>query len=294
MTASPPSLFSLSTPPTGVNVSTVPQRSPFRYAGGKTWFTPHLRTWLGSLPQQPQLFLEPFAGGGSMACAVLVEGLAQQVKLVELDEDVVSVWQIIFSSDAPALAQRLTNFEMNAQKVEQVLSFTPSDTLERAFQTILRNRVNRGGILAPGAGRLKTGENGRGLLSRWYPETLARRIVNLHAHRERMTVVHGDALTVLEEQVDDPRTASFIDPPYTAGGKNAGSRLYRHWNIDHQALFAQAASLQGPFLLTYDDAAEVRELAHSNALSCRPVAMKNTHHAELTELVIGRQLSWLS
>ena len=29
-----------------VNVASVPQRSPLRYPGGKTWLVPHIRTWL--------------------------------------------------------------------------------------------------------------------------------------------------------------------------------------------------------------------------------------------------------
>ena len=33
-----------------VNVASVPQRSPFRYPGGKTWLVPHIRRWLGSRP----------------------------------------------------------------------------------------------------------------------------------------------------------------------------------------------------------------------------------------------------
>src|SRR5262249_11742737 len=45
------------------NISTVPQLSPFRYAGGKTWFMPILRTWL-SAHQPIREFIEPFAGGG--------------------------------------------------------------------------------------------------------------------------------------------------------------------------------------------------------------------------------------
>jgi len=43
----------------------------------------------------------------------------------------------------------------------------------------VKNRVNRGGILAPGAGMIKQGEKGKGLKSRWYPETLKRRILLL-------------------------------------------------------------------------------------------------------------------
>ena len=46
-----------------------------------------------------------------------------------------------------------------------------------AFATIIKNRVNRGGILANGASFIKNGENGKGITSRWYPETLRRRIL---------------------------------------------------------------------------------------------------------------------
>src|SRR5687768_13627214 len=46
------------------NVASVPQRSPFRYPGGKTWLVPLVRHWLGTLDRKPSLLVEPFAGGG--------------------------------------------------------------------------------------------------------------------------------------------------------------------------------------------------------------------------------------
>ena len=39
-----------------VNVASVPQRSPFRYPGGKTSFVPYLRDWLRSLRKRPSGF----------------------------------------------------------------------------------------------------------------------------------------------------------------------------------------------------------------------------------------------
>lgn len=56
-------LFGGTLPTEIVNVASVPQRSPFRYPGGKTWLVPLIRQWLISLPKRPAELIEPFAGG---------------------------------------------------------------------------------------------------------------------------------------------------------------------------------------------------------------------------------------
>ena len=84
-----------------VNVASVPQRSPFRYPGGKTWFIPRLRQWLYSLSATPTLLVEPFAGGGIVALTTAFERLAQSVLLVELDAEVAAVWQTVVAGNAP-------------------------------------------------------------------------------------------------------------------------------------------------------------------------------------------------
>jgi hypothetical protein len=78
-----------------VNVASVPQRSPFRYPGGKTW-----------------------------------------------------------------LVKKITTFDLTTESADDELSRVNTTLEDKAFQTILKNRINRGGILAPGAGRVKNGENG--------------------------------------------------------------------------------------------------------------------------------------
>ena len=66
------------------NVAQVPQRSPLRYPGGKTWLVPHIRAWLGAL-ESPRLLIEPFAGGGTTSLTAIMEGLAPNCLMVELD-----------------------------------------------------------------------------------------------------------------------------------------------------------------------------------------------------------------
>ncbi len=276
-----------------VNVASVPQRSPFRYPGGKTWLVPRLRRWLWSLPQDArQELIEPFAGGGIVSLTAAFEGLTQRVTMVELDEDVAAVWQTILGGDAERLAARIVNFTLTSACVQETLERTPQSTPERAFQTILRNRINHGGILAPGSGRLKCGENGKGLTSRWYPQTLKTRILHIASVAPNIRFIHGDGIAVMRENAGRSDAAMFIDPPYTAAGKKAGSRLYTHKELDHEELFRTAQSVAGDFLMTYDNAEGVRRLAERHAFASLPIPMKNTHHAEMTELLIGRNLDW--
>ncbi len=291
-----PALFDVDHLASIVNVASVPQRSPFRYPGGKTWLVPRIRRWLARRARAGE-FIEPFAGGAIISLTVAFERLAEHVTMIELDEDVAAVWQTIMSDDgAERLASEILAFDMTRDAVVDALARTPGSVPERAFQTVLKNRVCHGGIMAAGSGLLKEGENGRGLRSRWYPETLARRIRAIAAIRDRITFIHDDGLEALAQRASDPQAAFFIDPPYTVPGKGkrAGSRLYTHANLDHGRLFFLADSLAGDFLMTYDAADEVVAMAEQHSFDYRRIPMKSTHHAQMRELLISRNLDWVT
>lgn len=153
-----------------VNVASVPQRSLFRYPGGKTWLVPYIRSWLAGKSPTVGVLIEPFAGGGIVGLTAAFEGLAEHVVLVERDANVAAVWQTILGGQAKWLADQILNYKLDRETVTAALRTEPITQRERAFCVILRNCVQRGGIMAPGAGLVKTGENGRGLYSRWYPD----------------------------------------------------------------------------------------------------------------------------
>lgn len=277
-----------------VNVASVPHRSPFRYPGGKTWFVPRLRQWLANKTYKAKLLVEPFAGGGIISLTAAFEDLVDNVLMVELDSEVAAVWETILYGDTDWLVSRILQFEMTTETVVEVINSIPRSKEERAFQTIVKNRTAHGGILADGAGLVKNGEAGKGIRSRWYPGTLARRIRNIALVAPKIEFQQGEALAILNGYKSVAEVVYFIDPPYTAGGKNAGSRLYNHSNIDHDELFQICKGLQGDFIMTYDNSDEVKELAQKHSFQAKPIPMKNTHHAEMTELVIGRDLSWMA
>ena len=278
-----------------VNVASVPKRSPFRYPGGKTWLVPHVRRWLNSLATLPGEFHEPFAGGGIISLTVAFERLAAHVTMVELDSQVAAVWHTILTDAGGAewLAQRILTFEPTLGNVQALLAEPPASTREQAFQIIVKNRTFHGGILAPGSAPIKYGENGKGIASRWYASTLVRRIREIATVRHRITFIEGDAFSVMTAQGGQRHAAWFIDPPYTAAGKKAGSRLYTHFELDHNHLFDVAAALSGHFLMTYDNASEIRQMAQERGFDTKLVAMTNTHHATMSELLIGRDLKWV-
>ena len=75
--------------------------------------------------------------------------------------------------------------------------------------------------------------------------------------------------------------------------EKAGRRLYTHFELGHEELFRIAATFQGDFLVTYNHTEEMRNLAVRHGFATRLVAMKNTHHAIMTELLISRNLDWV-
>ena len=307
-----------------VNVACVPQRSPLRYPGGKTWLIPHIRAWLGGasgnatgcaagangaatsahLPgvpaalalasaRRPRVLIEPFAGGGIVSLTAVMEGLAARCLLAELDRDVAAFWHAALRF-GPALKEKVLRFEPTRRAVASATSGPPTDVVDHGFRTLVLNRTRRGGILAKGASLTRQGENGKGLASRWYPNTIASRLAAIEQHAGRITFCETDGLDLLCSVLQGSggggdNLVAFIDPPYTAGGKCAGRRLYAHSQIDHERLFATLADSRIDFLMTYDCAPEILHLVAKHGFHAVQVAMKNTHHAKLRELVITRR-----
>jgi DNA adenine methylase len=271
-----------------INVASVPQRSPFRYPGGKTWFVPYAIKWLKQYNNNIN-YIEPFAGGGIIGLTCAFESLAKTVTLVEKDEDIAAVWKTILGKRGKQFATKVLNFEISHENITTEFTKPIKTEYDRGFITFLKNRLHHGGILANGAGLIKNGEAGKGLTSRWYPKTLYRRIEDIVEIRDKINFIQGDAFEIIRQHIDDKDTVFFIDPPYTVAGK----RLYTHYEIDHTHLFDLVSNVKGDFLITYDDSNEIESLAKKHSFDIERVVMKTTLHYEKYELVIGRNLEWL-
>jgi DNA adenine methylase len=179
----------------------------------------------------------------------IIHHLAMSLPMLEMDEGVATVWQAILNGGAEWLGDAMMGFQLMPESARSAIAQADESLECRAFATIIKNRVNRGGILANGASFIKNGENGKGITSRWYPETLRGRILEIAQVKDRIDFIEGDGFEVCEKNASRDDVVYFIDPPYRA----AGQRLYRYSEIDHEALFDLAHRLQGSFLMTYSN-----------------------------------------
>jgi DNA adenine methylase len=250
---------------------------------------PVIRSWL-----QPPVkhLVEPFAGGGNISLGAVSANLAMRATMVELDPDVAAVWEVVLNGQADWLADRIHAFGVSRRAVAAELERTPRTLRDKAWLTLLRNRMSHGGIITTGSGFLKKGERGNGLKSRWYPETLGRRIKSINGFKDRISFVRGDGLRWIEEnsaKLNSQSTALFFDPPYAL----AGQRLYSFADVDHPRLFELASRVSCRVLMTYEDSSEVRALAKEFSFAVRAVKMLSRQNVAKMELLIAKDFKWL-
>ena len=167
---------------------------------------------------------------------------------------------------------------------------SPELIVARGFRTLVLNRTRRGGILAAGAASIRRGEDDKGIASRWYPDTLASRLEAICEQADRIKLLERDSTEMMQDLlrcgVEDK--AVFVDPPYTAGGRCAGRRLYRYNKLDHERLFRVLADCRANVLMTYDASPEIAKLVQRFGFHAVRVSMRTAHYRDRTELVITR------
>ena len=181
-------------PPAPAHTKQVPQRSLFRYPGGKSRLITHTRRWLRSGP--PCLTLvEPFAGGAAIALTAVAENLAETAVLIELEPEVAHVWRMALTAP-DALAERIASFPIN-EGVEGIGTTDDLSDPDRAARTLVLNRTRYNGIMAKRAGRA-TGTAGT-------RQRCWRRLEAIGAITDRINLVEGDGLKNLYPYAEDRR-----------------------------------------------------------------------------------------
>ena len=232
--------------------------SPLRYPGGKAKLLGYITQIISENGLVNGLYVEPFAGGASVALGLLCNGVMQQVFINDKDRSIYAFWYSVLyqSEDLCALIQDtpITIESWQEQKLVQK-NKSDADLLHLGFSTFFLNRTNRSGILNAGVigGQDQNGQYK--IDARFNKTELIGRIKRIALYRDKITLSNLDAVDLLKThdwKIHDNKVFLYLDPPYYVKGKNLYLNYYR--DNDHKEI-ADALSAASDFqwVISYDD-----------------------------------------
>jgi DNA adenine methylase len=265
--------------------------SPLRYPGGKRRLTPYLAATLKANDLEPDLFVEPFAGGASVALELLATGRVMRIGLAERDPYLAAFWSTVFF-DSDWLCKKIDEIDVSLATWERLKRGTFTSRRNRALACLFLNRTSFNGTLHARAGPIggKAQASTYKIDCRFPRERLKRRVRACAALSDRVAFIRDvDALDVLRDarRAANGKTVFFyLDPPFWA----KADQLYRFsFTIsDHKRLSTALRYVKEPYLLSYDPAPEVEALyAHHDCLIERVELLYGTQRSAGEELVIA-------
>ena len=207
-------------------------------------------------------YLEPFAGGASVALALLYDDYVDHVHINDLDSSVYAFWSAALS-DTEALCDRIRDTEVSIEEWHHqraVREDKHAPELDRAFATFFLNRTNRSGILSGGVigGQAQSGK--WKLDARYNRDNLIQRIRKVGRFRNRISITCLDAADLLLDWIDqdDPNGFVYLDPPYYVKGEGLYTNFYEH--AHHEVIADLVARIPSPWVVSYDGVPPICEL----------------------------------
>jgi DNA adenine methylase len=264
--------------------------SPLRYPGGKRRLMPYIAAALEANNLEPDLFVEPFAGGASVALELLATGRVKRIGLGERDPYLAAFWSTVFF-DSDWLCRQIDGLDVSLATWERVKEQRLRSRRSRALACLFLNRTSFNGTLHARGGPVggKAQASAYKIDCRFPRERLKRRVRACASLSDRVAFVReADALDVIRDARREVNGTAFfyLDPPFWAKAE----RLYRFsfTDGDHRRLATALRYLKEPYLLSYDSAPEIEALyARHNCLIERVELLYGTQRTAGEELVIA-------
>src|SRR5713101_556469 len=127
--------------------------TPLRYHGGKARLANFVKALLQLNHLGDAYYIEPYAGGASVALELLLNEHVAHVHVNDIDRSLFAFWHSAVY-DTEALCRRIRRAKLSIAEWQRQRAIqkraVKADLLELGFSTIYLNRTNRSGIICSG------------------------------------------------------------------------------------------------------------------------------------------------
>ncbi|MFA5637662.1 MAG: DNA adenine methylase [Anaerovoracaceae bacterium] len=234
--------------------------SPLRYPGGKRKLANFIKDAIVQNGILGGTYIEPFAGGASVALHLLFNNYVEKVIINDIDRSIYSFWYCVLN-DTKELCDRINDIDITVEEWEKQriiqLNKENAALIDLAFSTFFLNRTNRSGIIKGGIIGGKEQSGNWKIDARFNKANLIQRIEKIATSKDKISVHCLDSMDLINSlslEIDE-RTLIYFDPPYY----NQGSTLYvNHFtHEDHVKLSDYIKKLECKWILTYDETPEI-------------------------------------
>jgi DNA adenine methylase len=236
--------------------------SPLRYPGGKGKLANFVKLLLTANDMADVHYVEPYAGGASIALSLLFEEYARHIHINDVNRAIYAVWySVLNETEALCRLIRDTDVTLAIRERQRAVQVDSDATLlELGFSTFFLNRVNRSGIIRGGVIGGKNQNGAWGIDARYNKLDLIQRVKKIARYRQRIHLSDMDAAEFIAQRIPSlpANTLTYLDPPYYGKGKD----LYQHFytDADHATIASLVPSIAQPWIVSYDAHAKLLPL----------------------------------
>lgn len=238
--------------------------SPLRYPGGKN----KLARFFASICEKNSLtghYVEPYAGGASVALYLLLNGYVKEITINDLDRSVYAFWHSILNHTLK-FCNRIENTDVtikNWKKFKKIQNNKKRASLfELGFSTFFLNRTNYSGIIDGGmiGGINQTSEYE--IDCRFNKKKLIQRIKRISKHKDQIHLYNLNALNLIkkiQQKSVNKNMIFYFDPPYYLKGPSLYMNHYKE--NDHYKVASKIKQIKNAkWIVSYDNAYEIKNI----------------------------------
>ena len=238
--------------------------SPLRYPGGKN----KLAKFIALTCEKNNInghYIEPYAGGASVALFLLINGYVKEITINDLDHGIYAFWYSILN-DTDKFCRKIKNTDItveNWKKYKKNISNEKSTKLfDLGFAIFFLNRTNRSGIIDGG---IVGGVDQKGKYKidcRFNKKDLIKRIKLIASYKKYIHLYNLDALKLIEKiqkNLSNKNIIFYFDPPYYLKWPSLYMSHYKH--EDHNQVSKEIQKIKNArWIVSYDNVPEIKTL----------------------------------